>query len=192
MARATAEFGATMLAYCARNVDFYRNEVRKKSNKIFSDLHLHGCSESIIGREVAMIGFGRIGRALVDLMRGFDLKWIVYDPYAPRSLAKNYPIRFVSLDALLPKANLLVLAAALTEETRGILNKTRLSQLPTGAAIINIARGGLIDLESLTQEVKRKRLQCALDVTDPIEPLPVGACAATLARCNHYAPHGCE
>jgi phosphoglycerate dehydrogenase-like enzyme len=174
MAKATAEFGATMLAYCARNVDFYRDELRKRSNKIYDDLHLHGCSESIIGREVAMIGFGRIGRALVDLMRGFDLKWIVYDPYAPRSLAKDYPVHFMSLDALLPKANLLVLAAALTEETRGILNKARLASLPDGAAIINIARGGLIDLAALTQEVKRKRLRCALDVTDPMEPLPVG------------------
>ena len=174
MAKATAEFGATMLAYCARNVDFYRAELRKWSNKIYSDLHLHGCSESIIGREVAMIGFGRIGRALVDLMRGFELKWIVHDPYAPRSLSKDYPVRFVSLDALLPKANLLVLTAALTSETRGILNKTRLARIPDGAAIINIARGGLIDLEAMTQEVKRKRLRCALDVTDPTEPLPVG------------------
>src|SRR5882724_12281532 len=54
MARATAEFGATLLLYCARNVDFYRSEMRKRSNKIYSDLHLHGCTESIIGREVAM------------------------------------------------------------------------------------------------------------------------------------------
>ena len=66
------------------------------------------------------------------------------------------------------------LTAALTRETRGILNKTRLARLPDGAAIINIARGGLIDLEAMTQEVKRKRLRCALDVTDPTEPLPVG------------------
>jgi len=174
MAKATAEFGATMLAYCARNVDFYRGELRKKSNKIYSDLHLHGCSESIIGREVAMIGFGRVGRALVELMRGFDLKWIVYDPYALPSSARDYPVRFISLDELLPKANLLVLAAALTEETRGILNKVRLANLPDGAAIINIARGGLIDLAALTREVKRKRLRCAVDVTDPMEPLPVG------------------
>jgi len=174
MAKATAEFGATMLAYCARNVDFYRGEVRKRSNKIYSDLHLHGCPESIVGREVAMIGFGRIGRALVDLMSGFDLKWIVYDPYASRSLAKNHPIRFARLDAMLPKAHLLVLAAALTEETRGILSNARLARLPDGAAIINIARGGLIDLEALTQEVKNGRLRCALDVTDPTEPLPIG------------------
>src|SRR4051812_10970703 len=59
MARATAEFGATLLLYCARNVDFYRNEIRKHSNKIYDDLHLNGCTESIVGREVAMIGFGR-------------------------------------------------------------------------------------------------------------------------------------
>ena len=64
MARATAEFGATMLLYCARNMDFYRAEIRKHSNQIYDNLHLHGCTESIVGREVAMIGFGRIGRAL--------------------------------------------------------------------------------------------------------------------------------
>jgi phosphoglycerate dehydrogenase-like enzyme len=174
MARATAEFGATMLMYCARNVDFYRDELRRRSNKIYSELHLRGCSESIVGREVGMIGFGRIGRALVDLMRGFDLKWRVHDPYALRSLEKKYPVQFVSLDALLPKASLLVLAAALTEETRSILNKSRLARLPDGAAIINIARGGLVDLDALAKEVKRKRLRCALDVTDPLEPLPVG------------------
>jgi phosphoglycerate dehydrogenase-like enzyme len=174
MARATAELGATLLIYCARNVDFYRQEIRKHSNKIYSDLHLHGCSESMIGREVAMIGFGRIGRALVDLMRGFDLRWLVHDPYAPRSLTKQYPVRFTSLETLLPRADLLVLTAALTDETRGLLNSKRLSRLPDGAAVINIARGGLIDLDALTKEVKRKRLRCALDVTDPLEPLPVG------------------
>jgi len=46
--------------------------------------------------------------------------------------------------------------------------------LPDHAAVINIARGGLIDLEALTREVQRRRLRCALDVTDPQEPLPVG------------------
>jgi phosphoglycerate dehydrogenase-like enzyme len=45
--------------------------------------------------------------------------------------------------------------------------------LPDGAVIINIARGGLIDLAALTREVRRERLRCALDVTDPAEPLPV-------------------
>ena len=121
-----------------------------------------------------MIGFGRIGRALVDLLRGFDLRWLVYDPYVPKSVANKYPVQLVRLPALLSHAHLLVLTAALTEDTRGILNRERLSRLPDGAVLINIARGGLVDLAALTKEVQRGRLRCALDVTDPLEPLPAG------------------
>ena len=156
MARATAELGAALLLYCARNVDFYRSELRKRSNNIYDEVHLHGSSESLIGQTVAMIGFGRIGRALVDLLRGFDIKWLVYDPYAPRSLSRQYPVRFVSLPKLLSQAHLLVLAAALTEQTRGLLDRQNLAHLPDGACVINIARGGLIDLDALRAEVKQR------------------------------------
>jgi len=45
--------------------------------------------------------------------------------------------------------------------------------LPDGAVVVNIARGGIIDLDALTKEVKKKRLRCAIDVTDPLEPLPI-------------------
>ena len=180
MARATAELGAALLVYCARNLDFYRHKMRQRSNRIYDDLHLHGSTESIVGREVAMIGFGRIGRALVDLLRGFDLQWRVYDPYVPKSLARQYPVHFASLDSILRHAQLLVLTAALTEKTRGLLSRDRLARLPDGSVVINIARGGLIDLAALTNEVRRGRLRCALDVTDPLEPLPIGHSLRTL------------
>jgi len=74
----------------------------------------------------------------------------------------------------LPQARLLVLTAALTEQTRGLLSRQNLARLPDGACVINIARGGLINLDVLRTEVERGRLRCALDVTDPQEPLPVG------------------
>jgi phosphoglycerate dehydrogenase-like enzyme len=174
MAKAAAEMGAAFLLYGARNIDLYRDALRARSNRIYQDLHLHGNQEALAGREVAMIGFGRIGRAMIDLLRGFDLSWLIYDPYAPKSVGKEYPVRFVDLNSLLARAELLVLTAALTDETRGLLDRKRLSQLPDGALIVNIARGGIIDLDALTREVKRGRLRCALDVTDPLEPLPVG------------------
>jgi phosphoglycerate dehydrogenase-like enzyme len=173
MAFATAELGAALILYCARNIDHYRAELRKGSNRIYKQAHAHGTTEYIVGREVAMIGFGRIGRALVDLLRGFDLRWSVYDPFAPRSLARDYPIAFCELNPLLRRADLLVLTAALTERTRGMLSRKTLALMPDGANIINIARGGLIDLSALTVEVRSKRLRCALDVSDPLEPLPV-------------------
>src|SRR5215469_11185288 len=123
MARATAELGAAFLLYCARNVDFYRSELRKPSSRIYDQVHVAGTSESLVGKTVAMIGFGRIGRALVDLMRGFDLKWLAHDPYADPALAPHNPVRFLSLNELLANAHCLVLTAALTEQTRGILGK---------------------------------------------------------------------
>jgi phosphoglycerate dehydrogenase-like enzyme len=195
MACATAELGAALLLYCARNVDFYRDELKKKSNRIYQAVHLHGGSESLIGRTVAMIGFGRIGRALVDLLRGFDLNWLVHDPYVPRSWALKYPVKFVTLQRLLPQAHLLVLTAALTEKTRALLGKDNLARLPDGASLINIARGGLVELAALKDEVRRGRLRCALDVTDPLEPLPVGDGLRTMRGAivtPHIAGNGCH
>jgi phosphoglycerate dehydrogenase-like enzyme len=172
MARATAELGAALVLYCGRNVDLYRAELRMPTNRIYDDVHRHGTAEFLIGREIGMIGFGRIGRALVDLLRGFQFRWRVYDPYASRSLSEGYPVKLLSLQAVLKSSSLLVLTAALTKKTRGLVDRKRLSQLPDGATVINIARGGLIDLDALTREVRQKRLRCAIDVTDPVEPLP--------------------
>jgi phosphoglycerate dehydrogenase-like enzyme len=181
MARPTAELGAAFLLYAARNVDHYRYALRKKSNRIYSDAHIKGgAAESLIGREVGMIGFGRIGRALVEMLRGFDVRWRVYDPFAPRGLAMDARVKFDSLDGVLKRSSLLVLTAAATERTRHLLNRDRLGMLQDGAVVINIARGSLIDLAALTQEVKSGRLRCALDVSDPEEPLPVNHPLRTL------------
>ena len=121
-----------------------------------------------------MIGFGRVGRGLVEMLRGFDIRWRVYDPYASRELSVGMPVQFDSLNGVLKRSSLLMVTAAATEKTRHLLNHERLGMLEDGAVVINIARGSLIDLAALTQEVKSGRLRCALDVTDPEEPLPDG------------------
>ncbi len=174
MARTTAELGAAFLLYAARNVEFYRAELRKPSIRIYGERHVHGTGEeTLLGRQVSLIGFGRVGRALVELLRPFGIEWLVYDPHAARSLAAEHNVRFAALDRVLRRGSLLVLAAALTDETRGLLGRENFAKLPDGATIVNIARGGLVDLPALTREVRTGRLRCALDVTDPEEPLPV-------------------
>jgi phosphoglycerate dehydrogenase-like enzyme len=174
MAKPTAELGAAFLLYAARNVDHFRDALRRKSNRIYDQAHITGgAAGSLLGREVGMIGFGRIGRALVELLQGFDIRWRVYDPFASRELALGMQVQFDSLDAVLKRSSLLMLTAALTEKTKHLLNKERLAKLQDGTVVINIARGSLVDLTALTKEVKRGRLRCALDVTDPDEPLPI-------------------
>jgi phosphoglycerate dehydrogenase-like enzyme len=79
----------------------------------------------------------------------------------------------VTLPRLLRESEHLVVVAALTEATRGLLDAAALRRLRDGATLVNVARGGIVDLAALTAEVRSGRLRCALDVTDPLEPLPL-------------------
>lgn len=173
MARHVAELAAAFLLYEARNLDWYRAELRGRGSDVFESRHLRGVEgETLLGATVGLVGFGRIGRALVELLAPFGTRFLVFDPYADRRRARGARVRFVPLDRVLGGSRLLVLAAALTPETRNLLDQGRLARLPDGASIVNVARGGLVDLDALTAEVLAGRLRCALDVTDPVEPLP--------------------
>lgn len=174
MARHVAELAAAFLLYEARRIDGYRQCLREGGSGVYQARHLSGVSgESLLGGVVGMIGFGRIGRALVELLVPFGARFVVFDPYAGRRVPRGARVEFASLDAVLRASRLLVLAAALNDETRNLVSRSTLARLPAGTSIINVARGGLVDLDALTGEVVAGRLRCALDVTDPVEPLPV-------------------
>jgi phosphoglycerate dehydrogenase-like enzyme len=174
MARPVAELAVAFLLYAARNLNYYREVLKKPSNRIYKKLHLQGTrDETLLDRSVSMIGFGRIGRAVADLLRPFGTRLAVYDPYVSDDACQGSCVRLTSLEELLKASSYLVVTAALTRETRGMLGHQALALLPKGAWVINVARGGLIDQEALTREVQRGRLRCALDVTDPLEPLPL-------------------
>jgi phosphoglycerate dehydrogenase-like enzyme len=174
MAPYVAELALTFLLMSARRVEEYRQTLRRPSNAIYKDAHLHGRGrETLRDRTVGLLGFGRIGRALAALLKPLGARVLVNDPHVSRSLASRHGIAFLPLGRLLPQAEFLVLAAGLTDETRGMIGRKALARLPDGATVVNVARGGLIDLAALTREVRRGRLRCALDVTDPLEPLPL-------------------
>ena len=82
-------------------------------------------------------------------------------------------MELVDLSRLLDESQDLVIAAALTDETLGLVGPAALARLRDGATVVNVARGGIVDLPALTREVRSGRLRCALDVTDPHEPLPL-------------------
>jgi phosphoglycerate dehydrogenase-like enzyme len=174
MARHVAELAVTFLLYFAREIDHYREALRQASNQIYQELHLTGAGEqSVLNKTVGLIGLGRIGKAVVELLAPFGTRFLVYDPYVAQQDFSRSPLQFTSLEEVLKTSRFLIVAAALTDETTGLLDRRRLSLLPRGAAVINVARGGLVDLDALTAAVLRGQLRCALDVTDPLEPLPL-------------------
>ena len=173
MAPYVAELAVTFLLHAARNVDGYRESLRRPANDVYAQAHTRGAGdETVRGRTVGLVGFGRIGQAVATLLRPFGARLLVHDPYASAALARRHGAALAPLRRVLAASSFLVLAAALTDETRGMLDARALSRLPDGATVINVARGGLVDLGALTREVRRGRLRCALDVTDPLEPLP--------------------
>jgi phosphoglycerate dehydrogenase-like enzyme len=175
MAPYVAELAVTFLLLAARRIDEHRESLRGRSNRAYERAHLHGCGqETLIGRAVGLVGFGRIGRGIARRLRPFGVRLLVHDPYAAASAVRRAGADSVTLEALLPQAEFLVLAAGLTDETRGMMGSRELARLPDGATLVNVGRGGLVDLGALTREVRRGRLRCALDVTDPLEPLPLG------------------
>jgi phosphoglycerate dehydrogenase-like enzyme len=173
MAEVVAELAVTFLLYAARNVDAYREALRRPSNAIYARLHRDGAGEeTILGQSIGLLGFGKIGRAVAALLAPFGVRLLVHDPFVTAAAVRRAGAVPASWAQVLAGSRHLILAAALTDRTRGLLDRRALARLPDGATVVNVARGGLLDLPALTREVRAGRLRCALDVTDPEEPLP--------------------
>lgn len=152
-----------------RRIPDYATEMREgvmRTNEYVSE------GETLFGRRVGIVGFGRIGRAFARLLRPLGVQVLVSDPHADGEVVAASDSQLVELPELLSTCSVVVLCAALTPETRGMLDKHRLSLLGDGSYLINVARGGLIDLAALLDELRSGRIFAALDVTDPLEPLP--------------------
>ena len=169
MAWGVAEMALAMTLMLVRRVAVYAAEMRagkSRTNEYAS------VGESLRGRTVGLVGFGRIGRAFARMVAPLGVELLVADPFSTPALAAEHDARLVALDELLASSTVVVLAAALTPETRGMLDARRLGLIPDGAYLVNVARGGLIETEALLVELRSGRITAALDVTDPLEPLP--------------------
>jgi D-3-phosphoglycerate dehydrogenase len=125
------------------------------------------------GARIGIIGLGRNGRRLAEVLSVFRTTILATDWFPvnkPAHVAELLPADAV--DDILPRVDILILAAPLTEHTRGMINARRLALLPKGAILINVARGPLVVENDLVASLESGHLGGAgLDVTDP-EPLP--------------------
>ena len=168
MARGVAEMALALVLTLVRRIPDYAAEMRDgvvRTNDEVSE------GECLSGRRVGLVGFGRIGREFAKLIRPFGVELLVSDPYANTDSVNGGSL--VDIGHLVRDCSVIVLAAALTSETRNLFDKNRLSAMADGTFLINVARGGLIDTEALLAELRTGRITAALDVTDPLEPLPV-------------------
>lgn len=125
------------------------------------------------GARIGIIGLGRNGRRLAEVLTVFRTTIVATDWYPinkPAHVAELLPADAV--DEILPRIDILILAAPLTPVTRHMIDARRLALLPKGAIVVNVARGALVVTEDLVAGLESGHLGgAAVDVTDP-EPLP--------------------
>jgi phosphoglycerate dehydrogenase-like enzyme len=127
----------------------------------------------LTGRALGVIGYGRIGREVVRLLRPWEPRVLV----AQRSDPRDPEVEHLALDTLLEVADVVVVACPLTSETYHLLDARRLALLKPSALLVNVARGPVVDQAALTEALREGRLAGAgLDVfehepVDPADPI---------------------
>jgi D-3-phosphoglycerate dehydrogenase len=121
---------------------------------------------------VGLVGFGRIGQEVASRLKAFKCRILVFDPVVPAATVTAAGAVPATLADVLSQSDVLSLHCPSTAQTRGLLNSERLSQTKAGVAVINLARGDLIDPAALTSALQSGHVSAAaLDVFNP-EPIP--------------------
>jgi phosphoglycerate dehydrogenase-like enzyme len=129
---------------------------------------------SLYGLEVVVIGAGGIAIELIRLLEPFGARVTVVRRSGTPLDGADRTVTVDRLHSVLPDADVLVVAAASTSETAGLVGAAELALLRRDAILVNVARGPLVDTDALTAALAAGELAGAgLDVTDP-EPLPDG------------------
>ncbi|XP_010437655.1 PREDICTED: D-3-phosphoglycerate dehydrogenase 1, chloroplastic-like [Camelina sativa] len=157
---AAAEHGIALMAAMARNVAQSDASVKAgewKRNKYVG--------VSLVGKTLAVLGFGKVGTEVARRAKGLGMRVIAHDPYAPADRAHAIGVDLVSFDEALATADFISLHMPLTPTTSKILNDETFAKMKKGVRIVNVARGGVIDEDALVRALDSGIVaQAALDV----------------------------
>ncbi|MBF4606723.1 D-isomer specific 2-hydroxyacid dehydrogenase family protein [Curtobacterium sp. VKM Ac-1393] len=129
---------------------------------------------SLYGRNVVVIGAGGIALEYIRLLAPFDVDVTVVRRSADPVDGASRTVTTDQLDEVLPGADVVMIAAAMTSGTAKLFGKRQFAIMKPSARLVNIARGGLVDTDSLVEALRSGAIAAAgLDVTEP-EPLPDG------------------
>ena len=146
--------------------------IRNQTNGIWEAFDV----QPIAGRTVGIIGYGDIGRAVAARVQSLGMKVLAVKRHAGPSVDPLVQRIYNPSQRLemLPICDYIVVAAPLTEETRGMIGEPELAAMKSTAVLINIGRGPVIDEGALVKALSNGRIKgAALDVFDR-EPLPEG------------------
>lgn len=124
-------------------------------------------SIDLFGKTLGVVGLGKIGKEVVKIACGFGLKILAYNRSYDEQFAKEYNVQYVDLPTILKNSDIITLHLAYNKDTHHLINKNNIHLIKKGAYLINTARGGLIETESLLIALKEGILSgIGLDVVE--------------------------
>ncbi len=164
-----AEF--TVAAILLANKRAFRLQRRYRAHRSFAlwsnEFPGLGNHQKVVG----LVGASRIGRMVMEHLRGFGFELLVHDPYLDAAEASDLGAEACTLDDLLRRSDVVSLHAPSLPATRHMIDRRALSLIRDGGVFINTARGALVDHAALTDELVSGRIDAVLDTTEP-ELLP--------------------
>jgi len=166
--QSVAEYTFALLLSLIRKIYQAYHQIRESNSFKLDGLE----GEELFQKTIGVIGTGRIGKKVIQIANGFQMKILAYDKFPDEKLVKEFKVSYVSLEELLKNSDIITLHLPLTEETFHLLNKNNISLIKKGAYLINTARGGLIETEALYWALKNNILKgAALDVLEGEEDI---------------------
>ena len=125
------------------------------------------------GKTLAIVGLGRIGKAVTTRAIAFGMKVVAYEPYPDRAFADKHGVRLLTLEDALKAGDYVSLHLPVTDASKHLIDAKMLALMKPTAFLVNTARGGVVDQAALYEWLRDKKIAGAgLDVFEP-EP-PVG------------------
>nr|KJB47374.1 hypothetical protein B456_008G023300 [Gossypium raimondii] len=155
-----AGHGIALLAAMARNVA--QADASMKAGKWQRNKYV---GVSLVGKTLAVLGFGKVGSEVARRAKGLGMHVIAHDPYASADRARAIGVELVSFEEAISTADFISLHMPLTAATNKMLNDETFAKMKKGVRIVNVARGGVIDEEALVRALDAGIVaQAALDV----------------------------
>lgn len=138
----------------------------------------------ILGKTMGIIGMGRIGKEVATRAKAFGMPVIAFDPYFDEAFAATYDVkRCASMDEVILGADVVSLHCFLDENTRGMINSSKIAEMRPGAIVLNCARGELVDTHDIAAALEEGRIGgYGADVLEE-EPPPIDHPLFTAPNC---------
>lgn len=146
-------------------------------------------SDGFAGQTIGLVGFGRIGTRVAQLLAPWRARIIAHDPYVPPAHFLTHGVTPVDYETLLRQSDVVSFHVVLTKETRYMFGETELALMKPNAIVLNTARGKVLDEKALARAIEQGRIRgAAIDAFEE-EPLPSDSPLHKLGNRVILSPH---